>query len=178
MAKLTAKEEKYVHALVYDGLSQRKAYRVAYPSSRNWKDRTVDKRASDLFNKPYILGRFDELTEEMKNKHRDKALWSREESVEQLKWLIRQAVQDIEEKGFRQANSNSMVNAIKELNELEGLSGERKAKIKKMNIENKMLEMQIKELTGDNASNENIKNFLEATKPSSKKVGELFDEKI
>ena len=41
---LTAKEEKYVQGLV-TGLSQRKAYREAYPSSRDWKDRTEIGRA-------------------------------------------------------------------------------------------------------------------------------------
>lgn len=46
------------------GASQRIAYRKAYPRSENWKDATVDKRASELErNNGEILGRYQELKE-------------------------------------------------------------------------------------------------------------------
>ena len=89
---LTAKEEKYVQGLV-TGLSQRKAYREAYPNSIDWKDRTVDSRASELLKKSNVLGRYNELMEEDKNK----ALWTREEAINELKWLYKQAIKSIED---------------------------------------------------------------------------------
>ena len=46
-----------------NGLSQRKAYRAAFPNSEKWKDTTVDKRASELYNTGAILGRLQELKE-------------------------------------------------------------------------------------------------------------------
>ena len=116
---LTAKEEKYVQGLVA-GLSQRKAYREAYPSSKDWKDRTVDSRASELFKKSNVLGRYNELMEE----HKDKALWTREEAVNELKWLYKQAIKSIEEQdeGYvRQGTSSALLGAIQELNKLEDL---------------------------------------------------------
>ena len=76
---LTAKEEKYVQGLVA-GLSQRKAYREAYPNSIDWKDRTVDSRASESLKKSNVLGRYNELMGE----HNAKALWTREKAVKDL----------------------------------------------------------------------------------------------
>lgn len=43
------------------GQTQRTAYRAAYPKSINWKDETVDKRASELMKKGEVLGRIEEL---------------------------------------------------------------------------------------------------------------------
>ena len=59
---LTQRQEKYVRELV-KGKSQRQAFRAAYPSSLKWKDATVDKRASEAFNKREIQGRYQELIE-------------------------------------------------------------------------------------------------------------------
>lgn len=45
------------------GLSQRKAYRKAYPNSENWKDSTVDAKACNLEKKDKIVARYQELKE-------------------------------------------------------------------------------------------------------------------
>ena len=50
------------------GLSQRKAYREAFPKSVNWKDTTVDSKASDLERKNgLILERLAEIKDEAAN---------------------------------------------------------------------------------------------------------------
>ena len=116
---LTSKQEKYVQGLVA-GLSQRQAYREAYPNSIDWKDRTVDSRASELFKKSNVLGRYNELMEE----HKNKALWTREEAINELKWLYKQAIKSIEDQdeGYvRQGTSSALLGAIQELNKLEDL---------------------------------------------------------
>lgn len=116
---LTSKQEKYVQGLVA-GLSQRQAYREAYPNSMDWKDRTVDSRASELFKKSNVLGRYNELMEE----HKNKALWTREEAINELKWLYKQAIKSIEDQdeGYvRQGTSSALLGAIQELNKLEDL---------------------------------------------------------
>lgn len=56
------RHEKFCIGLM-NGLSQRKAYRAAFPNSEKWKDTTVDKRASELYNTGAILGRLQELKE-------------------------------------------------------------------------------------------------------------------
>ena len=116
---LTAKEEKYVQGLVA-GLSQRKAYREAYPNAIEWKDRTVDSRASELLKKGNVLGRYNELMDE----HKEKALWTREQAVTDLIWLKEQAKSSIEldDEGYvRQGTSGAYISAIQELNKLEDL---------------------------------------------------------
>lgn len=130
MSKLTTKQEKYVQGLVA-GLSQREAYRKAYPSAKEWKDKTVDNRASELYNSREVLGRYSELMSE----HKDKALWTREDAVNTLKWLLDKSMQSIEnqDEGYvRQGTSNAIVAAIKELNELELLYPLKQKQIEKI----------------------------------------------
>lgn len=116
---LTAKREKFVRGLVA-GLSQRQAYYEAYPNSKKWKPETVDNKASKLFKENEILARYNELMEE----HKNKALWTREEAINELKWLYKQAIKSIEEQdeGYvRQGTSSALLGAIQELNKLEDL---------------------------------------------------------
>lgn len=59
--------EDYAQARA-EGLSQRKAYRKAFPRAQAWKDTTVDTKASEL-EKTHgeILVRYEELKEEAAN---------------------------------------------------------------------------------------------------------------
>lgn len=125
---LTDKQELYIQNLI-KGLSQRQAYREAYPKSKNWKDKTVDNRASKLFNTYEVFTRYQELQKEKAEDQRQKNLWSFEQSVKGLRWIIVQAQTDIQENGFRQANSSAFINAVKELNDLVGLGEPREAKV-------------------------------------------------
>lgn len=113
--KLTPKQEKFVQGII-SGLSQREAYKQAY-DSKKMKDTTIDVQASKLFANHKIAIRYRELMDE----HKKKALWTREESVNELIWLKEQAKEDIKQTGVKQANSNAFLNAIKELNSLEDL---------------------------------------------------------
>lgn len=124
---LTAKEEKFIQRVVA-GLSQRKAYREAYPNSVKWKDTTVDVKASALMKKDKVLVRYNELMEE----HKSKALWTREQAINDLIWLKEQSKLSIErdDEGYvRQGTSTAFVNTIQELNKLEGLYPSEKQEI-------------------------------------------------
>lgn len=66
--KLTIKQEKFVQGL-FAGLSQREAYREAFPSSINWKDETVDARACELAKNSKVVVRLEELTNELKQRN-------------------------------------------------------------------------------------------------------------
>ena len=59
---LTAQQERYCQARAR-GLSQRKAYREAYPKSARWKDSAVDSQACRLEKLPKVSARLAELTE-------------------------------------------------------------------------------------------------------------------
>lgn len=130
---LTAKQEKFVQGLV-SGLSQRKAYYEAFPNSQKWKPETVDKRASELIKKGEVLGRYNKLMDE----HKEKALWTREDAINTLKWLVDRAMRSIDEmdEGYvRQGSSTALINAIKELNHLEDIYPE---KTQNINVSGKL----------------------------------------
>lgn len=117
MANLTQRQEKFVRALIA-GKSQRQAYKEAY-NAANMKDKTIDERASVLFKNDKVKTRYNELLEE----HKNKALYTREEMVNDLIWVKEKAKEDINnpKKGLRQANGTIFINAIKELGELNEL---------------------------------------------------------
>lgn len=117
MARLTTKQEKFVQGLV-SGLSQRKAYIEAGYSVTGKSDEYVDIRASELMKNSKVIVRYNELMDE----HKEKALWTREEAVNELKWLFNQAKESINlhDEGYvRQGTANAILGAIQELNKLE-----------------------------------------------------------
>lgn len=112
---LTTKQEIFVQRLI-EGNSQREAYKFAY-SCKNMKDATIDNNAYKLMQNNEISTRYKELLEE----HKNKALWNRGLAEEKLLWLLEKSQESIEYMGLKQANSNSMLNTIKELNTLTDL---------------------------------------------------------
>ena len=118
---LTPKQEKYVQGLVA-GLSQRQAYIEAGYSTDNKTNSYIDKEASLLFKNRKVFERYKILMDE----HKEKALWTREQAVNDLIWLKDQALQSITnerfDKGYvRQGTSSAFLSAIQELNKLEDL---------------------------------------------------------
>lgn len=73
MDKLTPKQELFVQGII-SGLSQRQAYRQAYPSAKKWRDNVVDNKASELLKNGEVLVRYRELLKQFSNM----SLWSRE----------------------------------------------------------------------------------------------------
>ena len=126
MANLTQRQEKFVRALIA-GKSQRQAYKEAYNAAK-MKDETIDTRACELLKNSKVKARYDELLEE----HKNKALYTREEMVNDLIWIKEKAKEDIKnpKKGLRQANGTIFINAIKELGELNELYPSKKQDIK------------------------------------------------
>lgn len=142
---LTAKQEKFVQGLVA-GLSQRQAYIQAYPSAEKWKVETVDSKASASLRIDKVLARYTEIM----NEHKEKALWTREEAINELKWLYKQSVKSIKEQdeGYvRQGTSGALLGAIQELNKLEGLYPSDKLDIN-ANVKTDKLDSILQQLSG------------------------------
>lgn len=112
MKKLTTKQEKFILSVV-EGMNKTEAYKSVYDTSK-MKANTINKKAYDLFNKPNIQARYEELMQEVK----ESSIWTLEKAVEDLTWLKEEARLDIEDKGLKQANSNAFLSAVKELNAL------------------------------------------------------------
>lgn len=117
---LTPREEVFVQARV-KGMSQRQAYRVAFPESKA-KDTTVDSKASEMWKKAKVQARYKECVEEAKGK----SIWTREMAIDDLKWLKDKAREAIEQDGVRQATGNALLNAVKELNAIENIYEEKR----------------------------------------------------
>ena len=124
MSNLTPKQEKFVQALI-SGMSQYEAYKEAYNANR-MKDATIYNNAYKLMQNNEILTRYNELLEE----HKKKALYTRENSINDLIWIKEKAKEDIlnPKKGLRQGNGTIYLNAVKELNLLNDLYPDKKAK--------------------------------------------------
>ena len=121
---LTSKQEKFVRALI-SGMSQREAYKEAY-NAANMKDEVIDVRASELLKKSKVKVRYEELV----NENKQKALYTLEDSINDLIWIKEKAKEDIlnPKKGLRQGNGTIYLNAVKELNLLNDLYPDKKAK--------------------------------------------------
>ena len=103
-----AKHEKFVQCLI-TGISQRKAYREAFPASKRWKDATVDSKASDFFkngDSGKVLERYQELQEQAQ----DEAIMTRKERMV--------ALSDIAREGEKESD---MIKAIDTLNKMDNL---------------------------------------------------------
>lgn len=113
MDKLTPKQETFVQGII-SGLSQRQAYRRAYPASTKWQDNVVDNRASELLKNGEVLVRYRELLKQFSNM----SLWSREQAFNEYEWLKNKARASIEQDGVRQANSNAFLSALDGMNNM------------------------------------------------------------
>jgi hypothetical protein len=138
---LTAKQEKFVLNVIA-GMSQRSAYRDAYPNSR-MKDETVDNKASKLLKNAKVRARYDELMAEAKKD----AIWTREKAIEKLLFLVEAAETSIHENGVRQANSSAFLNAIKELNAVENVYEQAKLQTEYLKAKLELLKSDKKDTT-------------------------------
>ena len=113
---LTTKQEIFVQRLI-EGYSQREAYKFAYEAS-NMKNETIDKRASELFSKGEIKGRYEELKNELKQK----MFYTVEKANDDLEWIKLKAKEDIEYRGIKQANATTYLGAVKQQIDLNGIT--------------------------------------------------------
>ncbi|HFI0157853.1 TPA: terminase [Streptococcus suis] len=118
MAKLPERQIEDFVAFLVAGQSQREAYRNAFKQSSRWKDKTVDVKASQLFNLDKVQIRYQELFLEVKSKNSKMALWSKSQAFDEYEWLKNKAKSDIETEGVRQANSNAFLSALDGMNRM------------------------------------------------------------
>lgn len=100
-----ARYEKFAQGIA-QGLSQRKAYREAFPNSKKWKDTTVDTKAYELSRVGEILDRLQELREESSSK----AVKSTQARKEWLSSIIDDMAEDM----------NTRLKACDMLNKMDG----------------------------------------------------------
>lgn len=105
--KLTAKQEKFINC-VLEGYSLKSAYLKCYPEYKEHENhkKNVYYASSDLFNKPAVHKRYMELREMMEKEWQEKAIWTREQAINELKELLRK--NRIESDRYEQAYEDEM----------------------------------------------------------------------
>lgn len=111
---LTPKQEKFVQGL-FRGLSQRSAYKEAFENSINWKDKTIDSRASELANNGEILGRLTELQANV---------------TKESNWTVRKLIEEFEELKELTKTEKEYSAAVKSLENIGKLLGMYETKVK------------------------------------------------
>lgn len=150
--KLTGKQELFINGLI-EGKTQVQAYIDAGYSVNAKTESSIYEMASKLLKNNKIMTRYNELKSELK----DKALWTREESINDLKWIKEQSRKTIEEYGeVKHAPATAYLGAITELNKL-GVLYDLEVEKLKLNIEK-----QRKELANDQSQEDKIKQLQDA----------------
>ena len=152
--KLTPQQEKFVNLLV-QGLSQRQAFLKAYPNNK-MKLGTVDNYASRIFKSPKVFARYQELLEEFREREKEKTGWTREQSIETLRFVIDTNRKDLER--IQQA-------AIDELVELE------KQVIEHPELAPQLIQMVIKQKKQTRANKTNNDALISATSVLNQMLG-------
>lgn len=94
--ELTEQEEQFCQSIVVEGLSQRQAYIKAFPEKADRPANNLDKMAFFLTHKGKIASRIKELGETIRNNGNLQALWTRENSIEKLKYVIDKNQEEME----------------------------------------------------------------------------------
>jgi len=84
---LTKPQEIFIQELL-KGNTQRQAYLKAYPSKKKWKESSVDTAASNLLKNDKVKTRYTEVLNKMRENEQKNTMWTREESIETLRYVI------------------------------------------------------------------------------------------
>jgi hypothetical protein len=101
-------------------------------------------KASELFGNDEILERYSQLQREFA----DRALYTREEAVTDLRWMQEEARSDIADNGINKANAPAFLGATKQLADLCGLNIQ-KVEISGVDREISKLDELISQISGD-----------------------------
>jgi hypothetical protein len=93
--KLTKPQEVFIQELL-KGSSQYEAYLKAYPSKKTWKRNSIDTEASKLFKNAKVKQRYDDLLQQMREEETKKTMWTRNHSIETLRYVIDVNKKDLE----------------------------------------------------------------------------------
>lgn len=113
--KLTAKQEKFIN-LVLEGYSLKTSYLKCFPEYREKQNlKYIYDNASKLFNEPAIHNRYMELREMMEKEWQERAIWTREQAINELKELLRK--NRIESDRYEQAYDDEMEMLTRQIEE-------------------------------------------------------------
>lgn len=116
---LNVKQEKFIQNII-NGMSQRQAYKDAY--NANYSDKSIDEKASTLFNSEKVQERYKELLKELE----DKAIMTAKERMIWLSDVVRGNIKHTSYGGNGETYENEayISDKLKALDTLNKMSGE------------------------------------------------------
>jgi hypothetical protein len=123
--KLTRQQEMFVQAIIA-GHGQSEAYKIAYPKANNWTPGAVATEAYRTIKKPQVAARLEELQTNYQKHLEFSAIYDRDQLLWDFHYLKEKAEESIDDIGVRQANSNALVNALKNIGEILSLYPDKK----------------------------------------------------
>ena len=169
--KLTRQQEMFVQAIMA-GHGQSEAYKIAYPKANNWTPGAVATEAYRTIKKPQVAARLEELQTNYQKHLEFSAMYDRDQLLWDFLYLKEKSEESIDDVGVRQANSNALVNALKNIGELLDLYPDKKVDLN-ANISS---DFEIN-ILGDNGAEGGVDNAIEGTCSEAEEVLEL-DEPV
>jgi hypothetical protein len=126
--KLTRQQEMFVQAIIA-GHGQSEAYKIAYPKANNWTPGAVATEAYRTIKKPQVAARLEELQTNYQKHLEFSAIYDRDQLLWDFHYLKEKAEESIDDIGVRQANSNALVNALKNIGEILSLYPDKKVDV-------------------------------------------------
>lgn len=123
--KLTRQQELFVQAIMA-GHGQSEAYKIAYPKANNWTPGAVATEAYRMMKKPQVAARIEELQSNYQKHLEFSAIYDRDQLLWDFLYLKEKSEESIDDVGIRQANSNALVNALKNIGEILSLYPDKK----------------------------------------------------
>lgn len=80
---LTDKQERFIQELI-KGKSQREAYRIAYPTSVKWLDKSVDEKASALMSNAKVQARYNLIKDRLIKEAEDDCIITAKQVLQEL----------------------------------------------------------------------------------------------
>lgn len=84
--------------LIIQGKTQAQAYLGVFPNKKDWKAVSINTNACQLFNREDVQQRYKKMLDKAKKAEFEKACWSREQAIQELKYVIEQNKYEIEKR--------------------------------------------------------------------------------
>lgn len=120
---LNVKQEKFIQNII-NGMSQRQAYKDAY--NAKYSDKSIDEKASTLFNSEKVQERYKELLKKLEDKSimsaRERMIWLTEviNNTQREEVYVRNADGEEVLMGSKNADLSTKIKALDTLNKMSG----------------------------------------------------------
>lgn len=148
---LTNKENIFIDE-VLRGKTNADAYRIAYPTSKKWKNQSVATKAWELRHKPEVAQAIEDFRQAKREEILNNFIYDPLESQQMTYNAMKLSYKDMIENGIRTANTQLFLGARKDLEDREESRAEREAyqalEIKKREMQIAKLQAEIDKIKG------------------------------